>query len=148
LLGALLLVAVEIAAFAAVAGHIGVLLALLVLVVVSASGPLVVRRVGVGLLAHTRARLERGEVPSRDIVAGVVVLGAGVLICIPGFVSDALGLLLMVSPVRHLLIRASGHRLARRVQHSRAATWRVMDARVRPGSEDPPPDRLPRPRDE
>lgn len=144
-IGALLYVAVEIAAFVAVAGHVGVPLALVLLVAVSASGPLVVRRVGVGLLAHTRARLERGEVPSRELLDGVVVLAAGVLICIPGFVGDALGLLLMVSPVRHLLIRASGHRLAHRVQHSRAATWRVVDARVRPESDDPPPERLPRP---
>jgi UPF0716 protein FxsA len=125
--GFLLIVAAEVAAFAEVAARIGFFDALAVLLLVSALGPFVVRRVGFGVLAHTRQRLERGEVPTREVLDGIVVLIGGVLICIPGFVGDALGLLLMIAPVRHALIRTSGHRLSRRIQAGSMRRGRVID---------------------
>jgi UPF0716 protein FxsA len=139
-LGVLVFIAAEIAAFVAVAEQIGVLWALVILVVVSALGPVIVRRVGLGVLAHTQQRLARGEVPTRELLDGLVVLIGGVMICVPGFISDALGLLLMIGPVRHLVIRASGHGLARRVQTFRPGRWQVIDASSRPMR-----DNLPRP---
>ena len=131
-LGVLLFIAAEIASFVVVAEQIGFLWALVILVVVSALGPFVVRRVGVGVLAHTRDRLARGEVPTRELLDGLVVLIGGVMICVPGFIGDAIGLLLMIGPVRHLVIRAAGHRLARRVQTVPSGPWRVIDSRSRP----------------
>src|SRR6202451_1934556 len=95
-LAVLFFLAAEIACFVVVADQIGFLWALVILVVVSALGPLVVRRVGLGMLAHTRERLAQGEVPTRELLDGLVVLIGGVMICVPGFVSDALGLLLMI----------------------------------------------------
>jgi UPF0716 protein FxsA len=147
LLSLLVFVAAEITAFVAVARQIGFLGATAILVVVSALGPLVVRRVGTGVLAHTQERLAQGEVPTRELLDGLVVLIGGVMICVPGFVGDAIGLLLMIGPVRHLLIRAAGHGLARRVQTIPTGRWRVVDARARPVPDDPspPPERPARP---
>jgi UPF0716 protein FxsA len=127
----LLFVGAEIASFVVVAEQIGFLWALGILVVVSALGPFVVRRVGVGVLAHTQERLARGEVPSRELLDGLVVLMGGVMICLPGFIGDVLGLLLMIGPLRRLVIRAAGHRLARRVPTIRIRSWRVTDTRSR-----------------
>jgi UPF0716 protein FxsA len=132
LLGVLVAVAVEVAAFVAVASQIGVLLAVVLLVVASALGPMAVRRAGLGVLAHTRERLLRGEVPTRELLDGLVVLAGGVLICVPGFVGDLLGLLLMVGPVRHLVIRTSGDHLARRVRTMRRVRWMAADVPSRP----------------
>lgn len=152
---ALLAFAAEVAAFVAVAHQIGWLGAIVLLVVVSALGPFIVRRVGLGVLAHTRERLALGEPPTRELLDGLVVLAGGALICIPGFVGDAVGLLLMVGPVRHLVIRLGGRRLARRAQTirlgpvidvgGRTAGPGVPDApgRARPGL-DPPAGRRPR----
>ena len=131
-LGGLLIVAAEIAAFVAVAEQVGFLGALAMLVVVSALGPFVVRRVGFGVLARTQERAARGELPTRELLDGVVVLIGGVLICVPGFIGDALGLLLMIGPVRDLVIRTSGRQLARRLQKARMSRWRVVDAHSRP----------------
>jgi UPF0716 protein FxsA len=142
-LGGLLFVAAEIASFVVVAGQIGFLWALAILVVVSALGPFVVRRVGVGVLANTQQRLAHGELPTRELLDGLVVLIGGVMICVPGFVSDALGLLLMIGPVRHLVIRAVGNRLARRVQTIRTDRWRVIDVRPQPMRDDSRPPTAP-----
>lgn len=128
----LLIVAAEIAAFVLVVEHVGFLWALLILILVSALGPFVVRRVGSGVLAHTRERLALGQVPTRELLDGLVVLIGGVMICVPGFIGDAVGLLLMIGPVRHLVIRAFGHQLARRVQKMPPGRWGFMDARSTP----------------
>jgi UPF0716 protein FxsA len=133
---ALLIVAAEITAFVLVVEQVGFLWALLILIVMSALGPFVVRRVGSGVLAHTRERLARGEVPTRELLDGLVVLIGGVMICVPGFIGDAIGLLLMIGPVRHLVIRAFGHHLARRVQNMPAGRWGFIDARSTPGRND------------
>lgn len=128
-LGVLLFIAAEIGAFVLVAGQIGFLWALAILLLVSALGPFIVRRVGVGVMVHTQQRLARGEVPTRELLDGLVVLLGGVLICVPGFISDALGLLLMIGAVRHSVIQATGHRLARRVQSIRLGSRWVTDTR-------------------
>jgi UPF0716 family protein affecting phage T7 exclusion len=128
-IGALLIVAAEIAAFVLVAERVGFLWALLILIVVSGFGPFVVRRVGSGVLAHTRERLALGEVPTRELLDGLVVLIGGVMICVPGFIGDAVGLLLMIGPVRHLVIRAFGHQMARKVQKMPPGRWGFIDAR-------------------
>jgi len=138
-LGGLLFVAAEIAAFVVVAEQIGFLWAVAILLVVSMLGPFVVRRVGVGMLARTQERLARGEMPTRELLDGLVLLIGGVMICLPGFLGDALGLLLMIGPVRHLVIRVAGHRLARRVQTIRTGRWRVIDVDSRPMRNEPPP---------
>jgi UPF0716 protein FxsA len=131
-ISALLVVAAEIAAFVLVAEHVGFLWALLLLILVSALGPFVVRRVGSGVLAHTKERLALGEVPTRELLDGLVVLIGGAMICVPGFILDAFGLLLMIGPIRHLVIRAFGHQLARKIQKMPQGRWGFIDARSAP----------------
>lgn len=108
-------IAAEIVAFVVVGGQIGFLWAVLLVLVVSASGPLLVRRAGLEVLVHTKERLARGESPSRELLDGVVLLLGGFLVCVPGFISDVVGLTLLIGPVRHLVIRAAGRSLGRRL---------------------------------
>ena len=137
--GVLLAIAAEITAFWVVAGQIGFLSALALLIVVSAFGPFIVRRVGLGVLAHTRERVQQGEAPTRELFDGLVVLIGGVMIVVPGFIGDVLGLLLMIGPVRHLVIRLFSHRLARRLQRSGPGRGQVINVRARPRPDDFPP---------
>jgi UPF0716 protein FxsA len=113
----------EIAAFVAVAETIGVLLAVVLVLVVSASGPFLVRRAGLGVLAQARVRLARGEPPERELLDGVVLLLGGALVCVPGFVGDVVGLALLVAPIRHAVIRLAGRTLARHVQRDFVGRW-------------------------
>jgi UPF0716 protein FxsA len=113
----------EIAAFVAVAEQIGVLLAVVLVLAVSASGPFLVRRAGLGVLAQARVRLARGEPPERELLDGVVLVLGGAMVCIPGFVGDAIGLALLVAPIRHLVIRLAGRTLARHVQRGFTGRW-------------------------
>ncbi|MGH9918563.1 MAG: FxsA family protein [Nitrososphaerales archaeon] len=138
LFGFLLFLAAEVAAFVAVGEHVGFGWAVLILLGASAIGPFVIVRVGLGVLARTQHRLVQGELPTRELLDGVVVLLAGAMICVPGFVTDALGLLLMVRAVRSLLIRVAGQRLARRVQTMQGVRWNVINVRAWPEPGDTP----------
>jgi len=138
--GALLYAAAELGVFVVIGQHIGFFWALLMLIAVSALGPFIVRQVGLGVLADAQARLARRELPAREVLDGVVVLVGGVMICVPGFISDALGLLLMIGPVRQLVLWTTGHRLARRVSFLGPSRWSVIDVRSRrTSSENPTP---------
>ena len=115
-LAGLLLLVAELAVVVEVARQIGVLTAVVLLVAVSALGPWLVRRVGFGVWRRAAERLDAGELPGREAVDGLLLLAAGVLICVPGFITDAVGILLLAPPVRALLRGVAGRRLARRVR--------------------------------
>ncbi|MHB2267397.1 FxsA family protein [Aliihoeflea sp. PC F10.4] len=91
---------IEIAVLIAVGSEIGVLATLGLLFASAILGIVLVRIQGFSTVQRIRAELDRGGSPGRDLVHGMMILVAGILLIIPGFVSDAIGLLLFLPPVR------------------------------------------------
>jgi UPF0716 protein FxsA len=94
---------VEISVFVWVAGMIGVLPALAALLAMSLLGVWLVKREGIGVLRRMQGTVNRGEVPTAEMVDGGLLAAAGLLCVVPGFVTGILGLLLVVPPVRALV---------------------------------------------
>ena len=88
-----------------VADGVGTGQTILLLIVVSVVGAWMVRRSGLGVLDQIRARLSRGELPAGELVDGMLILVAGALMLTPGFLTDAVGLLLLFPPTR-LVVRS------------------------------------------
>ena len=88
-----------------VAGGVGAGQTILLLIAVSVVGAWMVRRSGLGVLNQIRTRLSRGELPAGELVDGLLILVAGALMLTPGFLTDAVGLLLLFPPTR-LLVRS------------------------------------------
>ena len=88
-----------------VADGVGTGQTILLLIVVSVVGAWMVRRSGLGVLNQIRARLSRGELPAGELVDGMLILVAGALMLTPGFLTDAVGLLLLFPPTR-LVVRS------------------------------------------
>ena len=86
-----------------VAGGIGTGQTILLLILVSVAGAWMVRRSGLGVLNQIRSRLSRGELPAAELVDGLLILVAGALMLTPGFITDAVGLLLLFLPTRVLV---------------------------------------------
>jgi UPF0716 protein FxsA len=139
LVGLLILAAVELTAVIEVAMRIGGVLTVLLLFGVSACGPWLVRRAGFGVWRRARERLQFGEVPGREAVDGTMLLLAGLLICIPGFVTDALGLLLLLPPVRAGVRVLILRRFTRRAQVIVTRTRPVGSPKRGPGHHAHPP---------
>jgi len=76
----------------------------ILLVVDSLVGAWLVKHQGIGLLKKSQDRLRNGELPSDEIFSGVTVLFAGALMLTPGFLTDLVGLLLLVPPIRALVL--------------------------------------------
>lgn len=97
--------AAEIAAFALVAVAVGFWPALLAVLILSAAGALLLRRLGVAALRRGQLQLEQGQFTADEIVQGLWMAAAGVLLVLPGFVSGLAGLALFVPPLRRTLGR-------------------------------------------
>ncbi len=96
---------IEIAGFVVVGRQIGVLPTLGLVVATGILGAILLRIQGFGVMNRIRTETEAGRDPSRDLAHGVMVLLAGLLLLIPGFVTDIIGLLLFLPPIRDLAWR-------------------------------------------
>jgi UPF0716 protein FxsA len=111
-MGALLLLAlvafpfVEIALLIVVGRAIGVLATLALLVFAVLAGIALIRLQGFATLLNVRAALARGQPPADALFQGACVVAAGMLLIMPGFLSDLMALgLLSFLPFRKLLLR-------------------------------------------
>ena len=110
ILAVMLLPVMELAAFIAVAAQIGFLPALTLIAAGSFAGVLILRHAGGSHIARMRVALGEGSFTAlqADGSGGLVIL-AGILLAIPGFITDVLGLLLLVGPLRRAIAAALGH---------------------------------------
>lgn len=90
----------EIAVFIVVGRHIGLLATLGLILLTAVIGSVLLRIQGFGLLARIRSETRAGRVPGRELVHGVMIMIAGILLVIPGFITDTLGILLFIPAVR------------------------------------------------
>lgn len=80
--------------------EIGILPTIAALIVISAIGSALVKREGLRVYKEFVAAVRSGQEPTRQIVAGVCVLAAGVMFLAPGFFTDVLAILLIIPPTR------------------------------------------------
>ena len=95
----------EIAAFILIGQWIGVLPTLAGIVVTAIIGSVLLRRQGLATLTAIRTEIDAGRMPGRQLVHGLMIALAGVLLMTPGYVTDALGFLLFVPAVRDVAWR-------------------------------------------
>ena len=95
---------IEIAVLMQVGSLIGVWPTVAVVVVTAWLGAKNVKAQGISTIQNLQTKMAQGEEPSQEIVAGLLLLVAGVLLVTPGFVTDAFGLSLLVPQVRAALV--------------------------------------------
>ena len=99
----LVIPAAEIAVFILVGGQIGVLWTFAAILATAILGSILLRVQGFQIVNRLREETNAGRVPGRELGHGAMILVAGVLLLTPGFVTDALGFLLLVPPLRRVL---------------------------------------------
>ena len=104
LLAVLALPIMELVVFITIAGLIGFLWALLLVVTTSMAGAMVLSHAGGNHIARVRVAMGDGGFTALQAdSAGTFTLLAGILLLIPGFITDVLGLLLLLAPLRRML---------------------------------------------
>ena len=97
----LLFPAIELYLLVKVGSMIGALNMVLWVFASAAIGMWAVRAQGQGSMMRVRADLAEGKVPQNPFVEGLLLFMGGVLLILPGLISDAVGLLLLIPPARH-----------------------------------------------
>ena len=95
---------VELYVLSIVENRIGLLNTLGLIVATGMLGAVVMKRQGAGVWRSAQLRMARGEIPTEEILGGIMVLVGGALMITPGILTDAVGLLLMIPAVRSLFI--------------------------------------------
>lgn len=94
---------IELTVLIAVGQAIGVLATIGLLILASLLGAVLLRREGARTLRAFAEAVRTRRPPHQELVDGMLIAAAGVFIVLPGFVSDVLGLLLLLPPIRALV---------------------------------------------
>ena len=131
----------EVAVFIQVGGVIGVWPTIGATIATALAGSLLLRAQGLAALMRARVQMDRGELPAREMFEGVCLVLAGALLLVPGFVTDIIGLLLFVPPLREQLRLMIARHIAAKAARGEARVF-VDGVEVRPN--DPKNPRRPR----
>lgn len=104
---------VEIALLVHVGGWIGAWETVGLVVLTAVIGTVLFRTQGFIVLTRAQDTLAHGGFPAQELFDGVCILIAGVLLLTPGFVTDGIGLALLVPGLRNLIGRAVWRALLR-----------------------------------
>lgn len=97
---------IEIGLFIQVGGLIGLWPTLAIILGMAFLGSWLLRREGARAFLDLRQSMTERRDPSETMAHGALILFAGVLLITPGFFTDAVGLALLIRPVRNLAIGA------------------------------------------
>lgn len=95
---------VELYVLIEVGSEIGALSTILLSIFTAILGAALVRLQGVSVLLRVQEILARGEAPALEMLEGAVLMMAGVMLLFPGFITDTMGFLMLVPPLRRWLI--------------------------------------------
>ncbi len=95
---------IEIAVLMQVGEWLGVWPTIAIVIITAWLGAKNVKQQGIATLHSVQHKMAQGEMPSQEIVAGLLLLIAGVLLVTPGFVTDIFGLSLLIPQFRKALV--------------------------------------------
>lgn len=92
---------VEIAGLIIIGSYIGVLAALTLIMLSMLVGIYLLRSQSPGIIERILIEVRAGRTPNRELAEGVMVVFGAVLLIVPGFFSDIIGLLLFIKSFRN-----------------------------------------------
>lgn len=107
LLFLLILPIVEMWVLIKVGSEIGALPTIGLVFLAAVLGLALLRKQGASVLMRANERMQRGEVPAREMVDGMFLAVGGILLLVPGFVTDVVALICLIPVVRYWLIGKS-----------------------------------------
>jgi UPF0716 protein FxsA len=113
---------------------IGLLPTVALLVADSLLGAWLLRSQGRAVWNRFNAALGAGRVPHNEVIDGVLVIFGGAFLITPGFLSDIVGIFLLLPPTRAVIRRIARRSIERRAVVRVAA--RAGRSRRRPGGKD------------
>lgn len=92
---------------------IGVIPVILLTIGTAALGTFLIRQQGLSTIRQLQNDMREGRPPVASVVDGAALLVAAPLMMTPGFVTDGIGFLLLIPPLRHAAARMALRRIKR-----------------------------------
>ena len=122
---------------------IGIWWTLLLLAADSVVGSLLLRSQGRMAWQRLNEALAAGRMPHREVQDGVLIVFGGAFLITPGFLTDIIGILMLLPPTRPLVRRLAMKALANRVERRVARGRGPFDVEGTASEHEPPPRHLP-----
>lgn len=97
--------AAEIAVLIKVGGQIGVLPTICLILLTAILGVVMLRHQGLQTFMQAQDAMARNQLPVDSAIHGAFLMLAGLFLLTPGFITDALGFLLLIPPLRLFIAR-------------------------------------------
>jgi UPF0716 protein FxsA len=104
---------IELALLIGLGQHIGFWPTIGIVMFTAILGAYVLHAQGIATLHRISASMSSGEPPVKAVVDGFFLAISGAFLLTPGVVTDSIGLLLLVPPMRHAIARWAFHRMAK-----------------------------------
>lgn len=95
--------AIELMLLIEIGGTIGAGNTILIIILTGVLGAYLARLQGFLILQKIQADLNRGVMPSSEMIDGLMILVGGIVLLTPGFITDIFGLLLLIPLTRFLI---------------------------------------------
>jgi UPF0716 protein FxsA len=89
-----------------VADHIGAWSTLGLVVLTAVIGIQVLKQQGLSTLTRAHRRIDSGELPAQEMIEGIFLAVGGAFLLTPGFITDTLGFMCLIGPIRRFLVQA------------------------------------------
>tara|TARA_B100001996_G_scaffold213019_1_gene163591 strand:- start:999 stop:1424 length:426 start_codon:yes stop_codon:yes gene_type:complete len=96
---------IEIYLFIKVGSYIGALNTIMLIITTAIIGVIYARYEGFNTLKSGMSELIKNKIPLYEIISGAALAFAAILLILPGFATDIIGLLLIFPPTRKVLFR-------------------------------------------
>jgi UPF0716 protein FxsA len=99
---------IELALLATVGAAMGLPVTLGIIILTGVVGAWLAREQGAGAMRRIQQSLNQGRMPTDELIDGMLIFAAGLLLVTPGFLTDTVGFSLLIPPLRSWMRRAVG----------------------------------------
>ena len=110
---------IEIYLLIRVGEHIGAMRTILLVIATGFAGAYLARLQGMHTMFRVRTSLQRGIMPTDELLDALLIFVAGIVLLTPGFMTDAAGLLLLLPETRNIFKRYLKRKFDQMVQNGR-----------------------------
>ena len=96
--------------------YLGILNVIALVIITGIIGASFARQQGAGILSRIRESIQQGQLPGKELLQGLMVLVGGILLITPGFITDIIGLTLLIPFTRHFYTKQTLKYIKKRFQ--------------------------------
>jgi UPF0716 protein FxsA len=115
-----------------VGGIIGGLSTILLIIVTAIVGSFFIRQQGMATFLKAQQNMQRGQMPAMELMEGLILVIAGVMLVTPGFITDSLGFLLLLPPLRKALVVSAAKRFVVNTQGMHKPAYKPQEDLPKP----------------